>query len=65
MDFISFAEGTLRPLPREFPFNSKDPRGTSSIEEEFDNVSGRMAQEQGFSGREESMCLEGTQGWRR
>jgi hypothetical protein len=31
-------------------------------EKEINNVSGHVVTEQGFRGREESVCLEGTQG---
>jgi hypothetical protein len=32
------------------------------MEKKIDNVSGHVVPEQGFRGREESVCLEGTQG---
>jgi hypothetical protein len=34
------------------------------IEKEIDNVSGHVVTEQAFRGREESVCLASTQGWR-
>jgi hypothetical protein len=40
-------------------------KGTQEFEKEIDNVSSHVVTEQGFRGREESVCLEGTQGWRR
>jgi hypothetical protein len=35
------------------------------MEKKVDNVSGHVVTEQGIRGREESVCLESTQGWRR
>jgi hypothetical protein len=42
---------------------ARDTKDSRTFKKEIDNVSGHVVTERGFRGREESMCLGGTQGW--